>query len=338
MSLRKPFKLPNRSSWYIEVDRKRRSLGTPDKDEAEALFKEIRRRYLAGEMQKLTGQPVKAPITLSQFETRYSEWAEPVQPFNTFAANVAALKKLSVRFGHFTLTELTKEHPDKVVAAELKRGLKPGSVNVFIRHIKSVLNKAVEWQLLPENPFTGLKQLKANKRKIPKHLTADQVNAFLKSIEDRDLRLMATAYCATGRRRTELVNLKWKDVNLNAGVYTIRNAKDHLTREYPINRAFLSVLQECDQDTEHVFNRWKHPHTITHKIRKALDAAGHADITLHGLRHSFGAMFVEHGGDVRVLMELLGHSRLSTTMIYNEVSGSRVAQEAERIRFDLDGA
>jgi site-specific recombinase XerD len=87
-----------------------------------------------------------------------------------------------------------------VVAQDLKAGNRPTSVNNFIRHIKAVFGKAVEWQLVQRNPFEDARQIKYN-RKLPGRIPLDQFQKFLESIPDPDVKALVKSYLATGRRR-----------------------------------------------------------------------------------------------------------------------------------------
>lgn len=332
MSLRKPFKIPGSDFWYIEVDRKRRSLRTKDKGDAARLFAEIKRQYLSGKLAKIHGDCLK---TLDDFRAEFLDWSEQNQPRPTFRANRLALDKLMAETGgKVRLDAISRRDTDRLITTARKAKLTTATINCYLRHVRAVLAKAVEWKYLPSHPLAGLKELAAEVRK-PNFLTAGEVAAVLHKVEDIDLRRLVAAYLATGRRRTELLALAWEDVHLERGVYLIRSstAKRGKGGLYPINAAFRSVLQAIGEGQGRVFSRWCHPDTISHMVKEVLIAAGRPDLRLHDLRHSFAVAFVEAGGDLRTLQSLLGHTRYQTTEIYTHVTDDHLAKAANMVRF-----
>lgn len=329
MSLRKPFRRQGSDNYYYEVDRKRLSLGTSNKEEATRLFNAIKREYLAGRVTQITGDCSKR---LGDFADEYLAWAEQVQPKQTFRANKKALGKLvevegrSVRLDRVTIKAL-----DRIKAKN--NHYKATSLNVYIRHLKSIFNKCVDWGYLKASPFRGAKQVTEEKRP-PSFLALDDVRQLLSQADDDDARAMITAYLCTGRRRSELVALSWADIDLEGRRYFVRQQKVHLSRWFPANDGFLAVLQSIPKGERQgfVFKRWRHPDTITHIVKKTLRAAGLNHHKLHDLRHSFAVLFIEAGGGLRTLQELLGHSQYRTTEIYANISGDHLQDAANLVK------
>lgn len=329
MKVRGPFLLPNRPTYYVDIGRKRKSLGTADEAEARRMVKDITRRVLAGELDKLSGRTSETP--LHQFVTEYETWSATVHRPSTLRAEKLAFRKLLALVPKDTpVSSLTPHHFDKFVSALLKGKEKPSSVNLHMRHLKAAFGKAVMWQLCTDNP-AKVKPLRVEKRP-PAFLPPEAVKDALASISDREVRNIVTAYLATGRRRSELLALTWADVDLEGRKYFVSKSKTHLSAWYPINAAFAAVLESHQGERKgKVFTRWVHADSVSKVVKDALVKAKYGNLRLHDLRHSFASLYLMGGGDMRTLMELMGHTHITTTQIYSHLTKGHLAAEAERV-------
>lgn len=327
MSLRKPFQ--RGKHWYYELNRRRISLRTTDKSVAMRLFNEIKRLYLAGRLSELTSE---CRATLGEFEKEYLKWAEQALGHSTFRANNLALAKVVAHAGRSTrLDRLGPKTMDAIIAQCRGAKLSTASINVYIRHTRAVFNKAVDWGYVQANPFRRCKELPKDRRP-PSYLAQADMARVMASIKDIDLRRLVAAYLATGRRRSELLALTWADVDLDAGKYYVRRSKTHLSAWFPINDTLRSILLAIGPGEGRIFARWEHPDTVSHRVKDALKKAGFGHLKLHDLRHSFAAAFVEAGGSLKALQDLLGHTEYRTTEIYAHVGDDHLRQEVNRVK------
>lgn len=181
-------------------------------------------------------------------------------------------------------------------------------------------------------------------KKIPEILSTDEVVRLLEQPsgdtpkEIRDKAMLELLY-ATGIRVTELITLKVDDVNLQMGYVVCRDGGKE--RIIPFGNAarsaLLRYLEESrqsmitDVESEYLFTNcsgqpmsrqgfWK---LVKYYARRAGIVS---DITPHTLRHSFAAHLVENGADLRSVQEMLGHSDISTTQIYVNMSRNRLRE------------
>lgn len=341
MGLRKPFQ--RGGWWYFELDRKRRSLGTKDKSEAMRLFNEIKRQYLAGKLANLRDDACSRPF--GEFAEEYRQLAPSFLPSpSTLRSYLLVLGKLEATIGQSKrLDAITVHDLDKMLSEH--RGVSQASKNNYLRTARAVMAKAVEWEWIKANPFRSAKE-KRQAPRIRPYLPPEEVGRYLMSIEDIDLRRMAAAYCASGRRRSELLALRGCDVDLERMLYrvTVSKTNDALGW-YPINKALLVVLQSMaplPTDETRIFSRWQHPDTVSHLVKDSLVRFGYPSVSLHGLRATFGVQYLHHGGDMRSLQGLLGHGEYGTTAkYYSDVVPDKMREEADRVRLgivDLFGA
>ena len=104
-------------------------------------------------------------------------------------------------------------------------------------------------------------------------------------------------------------------------------------RQWAWQFVFPSSNRSADPETGVMRRRHIHPDTLGRLVKRAAERAGIVKpVTCHTLRHSFAAHLLERGHDIRTVQELLGHSDVSTTMIYTHVMN----KGARGVRSPLD--
>jgi len=99
--------------------------------------------------------------------------------------------------------------------------IKNRTINIEVTSLKSMLNKAVRWDLLHTNPIANAEMLKTNDSIKLRPLTTDEVRLLLKSIHKHYYPIFYTALY-TGLRESEVINLQWRDVDLKQKEIYIR--------------------------------------------------------------------------------------------------------------------
>ena len=150
-----------------------------------------------------------------------------------------------------------------------------------------------------------------------------------------DLHPLVTMALMTGARLSALTDLRWSDVDLDAGLMVFREKMDTLHR-FPINsemRAFLSglpratILPDARYVLTYLSGRTKEP--VRRKITPsggimvsftdALAAAEIEDFRFHDLRHTFATRMLRKTKNLKLVSKLLGHTTIETTMRYAHV-------------------
>jgi integrase/recombinase XerD len=184
--------------------------------------------------------------------------------------------------------------------------------------------------------------------KLPGILTAREVERLLAAPADsgassiRDRAMLELIY-ATGLRASELVSLKIRDVNLDAG-YLMTMGKGEKERLVPIGesarRALTAYLAQVRNRAAgghaagHLFlsrlGRKMSRQAFWNMIKKRSCEAGIVkNISPHTLRHSFATHLLENGADLRSVQIMLGHADLSTTQIYTHITRERLKRMHE---------
>ena len=330
------YKREDNGIWYVEFSRgKKRSLKTRNADTARRLYRKLEQEALSGRLVQLDNS---GQTTLGAFKKEFLTWAEQTQNTHTYQANRKALDKLEHYAGpSATLGRLGQRVIDDMAADLLGKKRKPSTVNCYIRHIKAVLNKAVEWKLVKANPFRHVKQI-ANSAPEPGFMDAEQVKDYLARIKDVDVRRLAVAYISSGVRRCELINLVYpRDIDMEHGrIRVVRQKKRRQVVDFiPMHPMFRAVLLSMNlKDGSRPFGRWQ-PDTVTHKIKQSLVEAGYGHLHLHSLRHTMGAMLAMAGFSERTIADMLGHAQTSTASIYTHATKDHLQQAVNSLNLGL---
>ncbi len=328
---KRPFKVAGRSSWHYKVDGKRKSLETTNYNDAVKILSGLRKKYVANRIDKISGNCV---LTLKDFREEYEKTMQGARSYDTLRADLLSIRKLEQIVGEDArINELNMKHVDLLITSAVKAGLKVGSINNYIRHLRCVFAKAVDWEHLLANPFRAAKELPKEKRPAV-YIHAADIADFLKRVSDIDKRRLVTAYIYTGRRRRELLNLRWKDISFDREEYFIEKSKIHLSKWYPMHKMFKQVLIAIGprEPEKRVFARWDHPDTISHIVKEALTENGLGHLHLHHMRHTFAVLLKEQGVDDATVGDLLGHTDRRATEIYAHISDTRARSAIDLIK------
>lgn len=260
------------------------------------------------------------------------------------------LKKLCAYMndrGIVSVSSLSPEHLSEYIAYLEANNFSAATVSRNIACIKSFSHYLNKEGLINSDISLGLKAPKVEK-KLPGILTPQEVVRLLdqpsgnapKDIRDK---AMLELLYATGIRVSELINLKVSDVNLQMSLISCKDSSKERVIPFgheakkalvnylgPVRESMLSTGTEnvlfvnCEGSAMSRQGFWK---LIKHYAKKA---GIESDITPHTLRHSFAAHLVENGADLHAVQEMLGHSDISTTLIYANMGHSKIRDEYQK--------
>ncbi|MCR4813331.1 MAG: site-specific tyrosine recombinase XerD [Lachnospiraceae bacterium] len=245
--------------------------------------------------------------------------------------------------GKNSFSEVTKEDLEQYIAHMFELNAAPTSVSRSIASAKALFSYLLETGEVKEDIAANLKSPKIEKKE-PAILSKKDVMKLLEQPSGnspkqiRDKAMLELLY-ATGIRVSELINLKTTDLNLSMSFIVCHDT--HKERIIPFGTkakealmAYLSGAREAmleDKNSEILFANcsgeamsrqgfWK---IIKYYAKKA---GIEEDITPHTLRHSFAAHLVENGADLKSVQEMLGHSDISTTQVYLNMTQNRLRE------------
>ena len=269
-------------------------------------------------------------------------------------------------FGHFYIDKIKPtdimrfydllEKDTQIFRKKGNNGLKtkkPLSGKTILEHhrlLRSLLHRAVYWQLIVSNPAERVQPPKTKRPRRP-YYDDMQCKKLLTNLNElgQDQIKYKTAIILTvftGVRLGELLGLEWKDVDFRTGIVSVKRSSQYLTdygiftkrpktessiRDISIPDFVISLLEEYKvwyeeqksfygefwTNSDRLFvqadGKPMHPTTISKWFIKFIGEIGLPVINFHGLRHTNATLLISQNVDIAVVAARLGHAQISTT-------------------------
>lgn len=238
----------------------------------------------------------------------------------------------------------TQTHPLDLTEIEIKnyllflieqRKLSRSVQNQSINAIKFFYEKV----LMQERKVYDLER-PVKERRLPEVLSQQEIMAIFEALDNIKHRMMLMLVYAAGLRRSELLNLRIGDVDMNRNTVFIRGGKGRRDRQSVMAQSLNPLLREYLEKYNPGFwlfegsdgNRYSES-SLRQVFHRAAKKAGiKKQVRLHMLRHSFATHLLESGTSTRYIQVLLGHESPKTTEVYAHVSRFAL----DRIQSPLD--
>jgi integrase len=333
-----------------------------NKKDAETRLNEIINQYDKG----LFVKPGK--VTLSDYLDRWlQDYARPnLAPRTREVYEMMIRQHLIKHLGNLPLTALRPEHLQKYYSERLLSGLSPQTVRHHHTLIHKALQTALEWGLLSRNVADSVKPPKVQTKDM-QIWNVDEIDKFLESAKDTPYYALFHLALFSGMRRSELLALRWQDVDLILAEISVNRSLHQLKdnsyvfrspktakgrRTIALPPSALLILQDhyfkCKDlsakldipfnDDTLVFCHAENgkpirPNTITRAWTLTAIKAELKHIRLHDARHSHASLMLKQGIHPKIVQERLGHSSIAITLdTYSHVTPG--LQQAAAKSFD----
>ena len=230
---------------------------------------------------------------------------------------------------------LTSEDMQEYLEFLEEEGKSNSTISRVSASIKAYYKYLLSKNLVETNIAKNIKTYKVEKKELS-ILTKAEIQKLLAEANCEDLKgkrdeAMLQLLYATGMRVTELISLKVSDINLSSG--KIKIAKSSILRVITLNNSTVRYIKNyikeirpllCKIDTDDTLFLNSNGKKLTRqgfwKILKKYKNSANIDkeLTPHTLRHSFAIHNLNDGMDIKKLQEILGHTDVATTMMYND--------------------
>lgn len=339
--------LRRRGGWYF-VDfrwngqRFREALKTSRKDEAASLA--------LAKIEAVVRGSGPAPVTLGEVVVRWLNIAQSEK--RSWRCDQMLSRSILEHFGfERPLGEIraadVQAFKAALAARRSRRGgpLSKATVNRHLALLKSLFNRAADWDLFPyQNPCRKVRLFTESSRQ--EYFSPDEVRRLLLAARDVQagatseiqryfLPILATAVF-TGCRLGEVLGLRWSDVR--DGFITVRAemAKSKRGRQVPLNEALAAMLRALPSAGGEVVFPVRHSPDVIAKVWRRVKRLAGVDprARFHNLRHTFASLLVQGGADLATVRELLGHSDIKMTALYSHSSRQKKIAAVGGLKFE----
>jgi integrase len=253
---------------------------------------------------------------------------------------LADFSQAKIKDGLRQLTrERAKRYAGKHGRVSLGRTKAPATVNRYRQGISSVMSWALDESWIAKNPALGIKRQQEPRGRVRWLDDAERVALLDASDKSdwRDLGLLVRLALSTGARQGELLNLRWQDIDLKAGIAYVGKTKNDEPRVLPLIEPVRKLLAAkarpikggllfpAQRDTEQPYNGFRRYWEL------ALTEAKTTNFRFHDLRHSCASYLAMNGASTIEIGDVLGHKTLAMVRRYSHLSVAHKQELTERV-------
>lgn len=287
----------------------------------------------------------RAVITFKEFtEERYLPYAKTYK--RSWQSDVSYLKNhLLPAFGKNFLDAIKREEVIEFHLQLIQRGYAAGTANRTVILLRYMYNLAIKWELpnIKSNPAKDIELIPDPPTK-ERFLDSVETYRLFHQVQQSDnpmLQYIVPMLVFTGARRSEVLHMRWSNIDYQHKSWFIPITKAGKPRYIPLSDQVILLLEHiprysgCDwvfpnpktlDPFVSIFNSWN-----TARIR-----AGLKDVRMHDLRHSFASFLVNSGRSIYEVQNLLGHTQTKTTQRYAHLSKSTLIDAANSIPIEMN--
>ncbi|MGQ9537769.1 MAG: tyrosine-type recombinase/integrase [Actinomycetota bacterium] len=355
---------------YYFAGKKRWRRAGPREADARRLKAKIEKAIYEGTYQE------KENITFSELADKWLATKEGAVRPKTMATYKAHVNRLKGHFGDIRVRSIGPEEAERFAASLMKAELKPATVARSLAILKAIMEAGVRWGYMAANPAAHIKRPRIPKAEVD-YLEPEEVRRLLRAAAELDKRWSNTGHnrryltcrktllmfaILTGCRQSEILGLRWGDVDLEERKVYIRQVLQGGKFYPPKSEAGRRVIDIppilAEELKAHRLRQAVelpgNPHdlvftseagtplcsrNVTQRILEpALRFAGLRKVGFHALRHTYVSMLIAQGENVKTIQALVGHASAAMTWdVYGHLFENAGREAARRLQDALFG-
>jgi integrase len=211
------------------------------------------------------------------------------------------------------------------------------SANRILALLKTMFNKAIEWEYCLSNPCMGIKKFKEKSRE--RFLQADELPRFFKALNSEPNKSFKDYFyitLLTGARRRTVGSMNWKDINFANNTWKIEETKNGELQIVHLSEPAINILKDRFniRSSEWVFpsatSASGHIEEPKTSWKKLLKRANIDDLHIHDLRRTLGSWQAATGANSYIIGKSLGHKTPQATAIYARLNLDPVRESVNK--------
>jgi integrase len=292
---------------------------------------------------------------LLHLEDRVADQTLRVRTFESYRSHISA-HVAHHPIASVPVTQLDRNHIRNLYRELRDGGMSPTTVHRVHATIRGCLNWAVNEDVIPTNPAQGAHRAPRGSQSTPDPWTEDELSSFLShpAVADDELRALWHVAAMTGMRRSEVLGLRWSDVDperrtlrvagtvirsKDRGLLWSAGSKNWEARTVTIPDSVVAELEQHRrlqqrhrqwvardrwQDHDLVFpaedGTLRDPDSVTRRFARLVKRSGARPVRLHDLRHAHASHLIARGATPVLIQRRLGHKDVTITLgIYGHV-------------------
>ena len=284
-------------------------------------FNEVLERYMAEIL------PQKRASTQRMQQHQFAFWREQFQDLSLADITPARISK--------SLSALARRHN------RIGTPLDGATLNRYMQCLSPILSACVkDWHLLESNPCSKIRRRKESPGRV-RFLSEFERERLLKACQESTyppLYTIVVLALSTAMRYSEIMNLRWPDVDLKRGRIMLHETKNGEPRGVAVKGKALALLKEHAKvrrlNTDLLFPSNKkadQPIALQFPWKQAVEKAGLEDFRFHDLRHSCASYLAQMGASPLLIAEVTGHKDLRMVRRYSHLTENDAAKALENM-------
>ncbi|WP_153798450.1 tyrosine-type recombinase/integrase [Foetidibacter luteolus] len=220
--------------------------------------------------------------------------------------------------------------------------LSPSTIRQFVFALKTFFEWMERSGQIKYNPVSGIKFIRKSNKRTRHPLSATEINQLFSAAENLKERALLHLFYSCGLRRSEAMLLNTRDIDFTEGLLYVRKGKGAKRRVIPLTKNVIGDFEEYfittrskqkykDRLADDAFmltyaGRRMGCNSYYRQFKKILGNSGieKQEISLHHLRHSISTHLLHAGMPMELVRDFLGHSELSSTLIYAKADKAQI--------------